>query len=527
MGQERLRRVTESDKEQLFVWTNDPVTRMQSFSQEPVSWENHCAWFERKIKDPDCYHYILEADGEAAGVIRLDRHAPEETAVVANYSEKSGIYRISYSIAPQKRGQGYGKKLLQLAEYHAAVEIADCGILLGEVKKENTASARCFEALGYRKSEAFAADQVTAEVLENSQEYCFTKNVDPSGCIYFRADAGKTVGNGHVMRCLTIADACREQGMYPVFLTADAEPLPMIKARGYQARVFGTDYRDMEAELSDYAKLVPIGAVIVLDSYFLNEGYVRELNERGYRLVWLDDLGQQELSVDLLINYNLYADELGYTERFEGDKAVEPPKYLLGAAYAPLRPVFTKQAYEVRTQLQRILITTGASDPCSAGYRFARALAEAGVAQEIQVICGIYNKDIEELKRLSAEMEKCGKTKVRLLQNLTDLSDVMYDSDLAVAAAGSTLYELCAVGVPTLVYDFADNQKQGARAFATRAESVYLGDLRTDAEQAAEKVCAAARRFADPGERQKLSARMQSISDGRGAKRIAEALGQL
>jgi len=512
MGQERLRRVTESDKEQLFVWTNDPVTRMQSFSQEPVSWENHCAWFEKKLYDPDCYHYILEADGEAAGVIRLDRHGTQETETTTKASGQKDIYRISYSVAPQLRGRGYGKKLLQLAEYHAAVEIADCGWLFGEVKKENIASAGCFEALGYRRCE------------ENEAEYGFIKSVDFSRCIYFRADAGKTIGNGHVMRCLTIADACRKQGMYPVFLTADTEPFGMIEARGYLAQAFGTDYRDMEAELPAYERLVPAGATVVLDSYFLKEGYVSALNKRGYRLVWLDDLGEQKLPVKLLINYNLYADELGYLKRNAAGES--ETQYLLGAAYAPVRPVFTKKKYEVRTTLERILITTGASDPYSAGYRFAKALCEAAAAREICVICGNYNQDIERLEKLSEQTEMSGGAKVRILQGLTDLSDVMYDSDLAVAAAGSTLYELCAVGVPALVYDFADNQKQGAQAFARKAQSVYLGDLRVDADKAEEKLCAAVRQFADMEKRQALSRRMQGISDGKGAKRIAEILGQ-
>lgn len=520
MGQERLRSVTESDKELLFAWTNDPVTRRQSFSQEPVKWEEHCAWFEKKIHDPGCHHYLLEADGESVGVIRLERCEEAITGYDANQPdmteknktvEPKTCYRISYSIAPGKRGLGYGKKLLQLAEYHAALEIPDCGILAGEVKKENIASACCFETLGYVKDQRNLFGQ---EDAKDSQEFCFTKTIDRSRCIYFRADANESVGNGHVMRCLTIADACRKIGMYPVFLLADEKAQHMILKRGYLAHVFGTDYREPETELPQYRNSVQEKATLVLDSYFLTKQYVERLHEAGYWLVWLDDLGEQTYPVDLLINYNLYAQKFGYRKQ----------ECLLGAQYAPVRPTFTKKKYEVRQQLQRILITTGASDPYSAGYLFAKALAREALAKEICVVCGDYYKDFEKMQCLWAETEKSSSISIRLLKHITDLSDAMYESDFAIAAAGSTLYELCAVGVPTVVYDFADNQRMGAKAFAEQAQSVYLGDLRVQPMQAADAACRAIEQFTERKARQDLSERMQRISDGKGADRIAEML---
>ena len=521
MGQERLRSVTESDKELLFAWTNDPVTRRQSFSQEPVKWEEHCAWFEKRIHDPDCHHYLLEADGEPVGVIRLERCDEAITGYDANQPdmteknktvEPKTCYRISYSIAPGKRGLGYGKKLLQLAEYHAALEIPDCGILAGEVKKENIASACCFETLGYVKDQRNLFGQ---EDAKDSQEFCFTKTIDRSRCIYFRADANESVGNGHVMRCLTIADACRKIGMYPVFLLADEKAQDMILKRGYLAHVFGTDYREPETELPDYAQVACPGAVVVADSYFLTAAYMQRLHDMGYRLVWLDDLGIQEYPVTCLINYNLYAEELDYSKRKNPGIT-----YLLGAAYAPVRPVFRKKEYQVSKKLRQILITTGAGDPYHAGYLFADALLKEDPDWEVTVICGAYHNDVEALEKLAQASEG----RLRVMRNLTDLSDIMSASDLAIAAAGSTLYELCAVGVPTLVYEFADNQHPGAEAFAKKVGSVRLGDLRTQAAQATQTACKEVRQLAEPEKRQRISEQMKRLSDGHGAERIAEEL---
>lgn len=520
MGQERLRRVTESDKERLFVWANDPVTREQSFSQETISWEKHCAWFAQKMQDRSCFHYILEADNEPVGVLRLDCCETAYDKLDGNTDAFAvtgeNAYRISYSVAPGQRGHGYGKKILQLAEYHAVMDIPDCAVLLGEVKAGNTASLRCFESRGFHRKEVLTDENVDGR----ESELCFRKHLDRTACIVFRADANASVGNGHVMRCLTIADACFKAGMYPIFVCAGTEAEELIQGRGYTVKILHTDYRKVEDELPKWKEWIPEGSFVVLDSYYLTKAYVDELLKKGYRTVWLDDTGEQKYTVNLLINYNLYAEELGYETRYRD----EHTKCLLGAAYAPVRPAFCKKVYQVRNNLERVMITTGAADPHHAGFFFAKELAESGLVKEIDIVCGPYHDDILRLRELAARMQENGRTQIKILQNLSDLSDVMYHSDLAIAAAGSTLYELCAVGVPTFTYLFADNQRQGAFAFARQAKSVCLGDVRTDVDRMREMLCGEIQRLQEPKCREALSRYMQDVSDGRGAERIAETM---
>lgn len=336
--------------------------------------------------------------------------------------------------------------------------------------------------------------------------------------LYIRADANAHIGNGHIMRCLTIADACAEQGMQPVFLLADETPQELITARGYEARIFGTDYRNMESELPLYGKMTEQGATILADSYFLTMEYMEQLRELGYHVAWMDDLGAQSYPADCLINYNLYAQELDYHKRTQKEIC-----YLLGASYAPVRPSFRKAVYKVKKQLRNILITTGASDPYHAGCLFAEALLCADPDWQVSVICGAYNTDMEKLEKMA---ENYGH-RLRVLQHLTDLSDVMYGSDLAITAAGSTLYELCAVGVPALVYKFADNQHQGAEAFSRKTGRCCLGDLRVHPKEAVKTACEEAERLKDPEARRKISEQMKELSDGCGASRIAKELGTL
>lgn len=151
-----LREVTTQDMTILFDWTNDPVTRKNSFQTEPVLWEEHIMWLNRKLNDENCFFYIMTDGDENYGTIRLDYHQEESSAL------------ISFSIDSKYRGHGLGNHLLALAEKKASEVSTDNIViktLIGEVKKENVVSSKCFEKNGYiLKSE------------ENG-EYVFVKNI--------------------------------------------------------------------------------------------------------------------------------------------------------------------------------------------------------------------------------------------------------------------------------------------------------------------------------------------------------------
>ena len=106
--------------------------------------------------------------------------------------------------------------------------------------------------------------------------------------------------------------------------------------------------------------------------------------------------------------------------------------------------------------------------------------------------------------------------------------------DLALSPAGTTLYELCAVGVPTASFIIADNQIASANAFAQNDAIPCLGDVRTN-EESIKKEAAHWVTSMNPYVRNQaasarllryrnISKRMQQLVDGNGAVRIADAL---
>lgn len=127
----------EEHKELLFAWVNDPLTRRQSFCEDPVSWEEHCAWYQKILESSDRKLYVCLHNGTAVGTLRLELSGDEA--------------RISYSIASAFRRRGYGAELLKAAERLAAKAFPETKILTAEVKPENAVSASLFRRLGYEE----------------------------------------------------------------------------------------------------------------------------------------------------------------------------------------------------------------------------------------------------------------------------------------------------------------------------------------------------------------------------------------
>lgn len=130
-----LRPVTGADAKLLFEWTNEAETRTNSFSSEPVLWENHVQWLEKKLADENCLFFIMMSEDSPVGTIRLDVEKESKTGT------------ISYSIDKGFRGMGLGGRMLALAEEKA--KEAGVHSLVGGVKPENKASGKCFLKNGY------------------------------------------------------------------------------------------------------------------------------------------------------------------------------------------------------------------------------------------------------------------------------------------------------------------------------------------------------------------------------------------
>ena len=340
--------------------------------------------------------------------------------------------------------------------------------------------------------------------------------------IYLRADGNEHIASGHLMRCLTIARALRQKEVLPIFLVSDTTSIEMLHnmftpeekaAHAVPIIHMQTDYSDLEQELPVLERILKAQNphCLLVDSYYATAEYLESL-EGLCPIAYLDDLQAFDCQLDLVINYDLSPDTAFYQKA---------KKVLTGGAYAPLREQFSLQQYHVWEQVKDMLISTGATDPWYiAADLTEKLLADPNWADtSIHVMTGSMHQSRERLLALAADHPQ-----IILHENVKDMASLMMECDLALSAGGTTLYELCAIGVPALSFAFADNHLPGIRDFAAADLVPTLGDVRKDPEFVSHAADALTKLASDHALRSNQSSRMRMTIDGAGADRIAGAL---
>lgn len=553
-----LRRASKEDCDLIFDWANDPVVRAAAFHTEPIPYKSHIVWYHNLLNNPNVVPYIF-CEKETKKPVAQIRFAIEE-----------GKALISYSVSSEYRGCGIGTKMIQMAQEKLLKERPEVTTFVAQVKYENPASARIFEKCGY----------VEEELLEYKE---FTCKIQP---LFIRVDGNKTIGLGHVMRCLSIADAASKMGFQVQFLVADDSVADLIMDRDYNVIILGTDYQDMEAELPVLYKvwnqMLPQKDAIekkqpldesenalehtkplcLVDSYQMTESYLKQLSQY-MRVAVLDDLFAMDYPVDMVINYNIYGDLLLEKETKNHDR-----KHLTGVSFAPLREQFILKREELISQHEKneksgegkeiqatfekqedfqILISTGGSDSLCLAEKISRALMENNWCEQLDhlnaqkdmkqrgcedfrplhlhIVCGALNPNKEAL--LSLEKEYQGKITVHM--DVQDMAGLMSQCDMAVTAAGSTVYELSTLGIPFVLYYFVENQKLIAEHAKKILGVTNAGDFSTEPEnQVMDRILDETKHlYEDTLARKKLSMRLSELVDGRGADRIAKEFRKL
>ncbi len=130
-----LRPATSHDRERYFQWANDPIVRQNSLCDDEIKWTGHCEWFARQLASHRVHLLVAIRNDQPVGQIRFT-------------SRETNDWEVAFSVAPEARGSGVGKQLLQLGT--AWMTDRGCGPLTATVKATNRASARCFERLGWQ-----------------------------------------------------------------------------------------------------------------------------------------------------------------------------------------------------------------------------------------------------------------------------------------------------------------------------------------------------------------------------------------
>ena len=179
--------------------------------------------------------------------------------------------------------------------------------------------------------------------------------------IGIRADASPQLGMGHVMRCISIAQALSGIGVESIFICANDYPAETVLAYGFEINVLDSDYKMMESEIVPMLEVVDqlnLSGILV-DSYYATDYYLSCMQER-VSVVYIDGLYRCKADIAGVINYNAAAHIEEYEKRFEGKKTT----LMVGLAFTPLRNEFRMKSGNkvIRKKVASILLTTGATD---------------------------------------------------------------------------------------------------------------------------------------------------------------------
>ncbi len=336
----------------------------------------------------------------------------------------------------------------------------------------------------------------------------------------FRCDASVEIGTGHAMRCMALAQAGQDEGGHAVFAMAQATPA--VEERLQREGVEVVQVKAVVGSAEDLRQTIALGrgqqaSWVVVDGYRFGADFQAALKAAGLKLLFIDDDGQAgRYSADLVLNQNAHADESLYSDR-------KPhTRLLLGSRYVLLRREFDRWREwkrEIPARARKVLITMGGSDPDNLTSRAIEALMEAGLeGLEAAVVVGGSNPYLESVRRLSA----AGGESVRLLTEPSNMPELMAGADLAVIAAGGTLWELLFMGCPVLSY--ARNPVQ-ARIISQLSEEGIVQGLGYLRECSQTQAAAALAELANSQERRARFSRLaRECVDGQGAGRVIEWL---
>lgn len=334
--------------------------------------------------------------------------------------------------------------------------------------------------------------------------------------VLFRTDCDAGQGMGHIMRCTALARAFAAAGHAVVFACGKPDSIAFARSVGIEVLdLTGLDSAGELKKMRRYSGEKMLG-VMLADSYEFSPGYLG-LMDGIAPTVFIDDLYTDGLDITAIVNGNITSDLARYRELYPAGR----PALLIGTEYAMLREEFRGLGgFDTSRELRRILISSGGSDPYSASVVITESLLASPALADatISVMVGPLNNNIDNLRSLAYRERR-----VSVLEGVTDVAALMRSCDIAVAAAGGTLNELCACGVPSVAYALADNQLAAVDAFANASAALGVGAVWD--EGFCERLTAAVEVLAtDEKKRSELSANACDLFDGRGADRIVDEL---
>jgi len=317
--------------------------------------------------------------------------------------------------------------------------------------------------------------------------------------VIFRVDASIEMGTGHVMRCLSLAEKLKNNNYRSIFVSREHKGNlnHLIKSQGHGLysleanREIGSSLDDLNWNKhahwlgetldcdSDETKRIlkkELPDWLVVDHYALDANWEKEVQSLTTKLMVIDDLADRQHESNLLLDQT-------YGRQKEDYKGLLPDlcKVLVGSKHSLLRNEFaiyrepSLRRRSTNQDLRSILISMGGSDKDNFTALVLKQLKNCSLPSytEIKVVLASSSPWIKEVTKISNLMP----WKTEVIIDSRSMAELMSKADLSIGAAGSTSWERCCLGLPTIQMVTADNQKFIAESLASAGAIKLLENI--------------------------------------------------
>ena len=356
--------------------------------------------------------------------------------------------------------------------------------------------------------------------------------------ILFRVDSSTDIGSGHVARCVVFANKLRQNKFNCIFICRDLDGnfCELIRSNGF--RVFllpakpssNTDKNKMLQEIlhgcdweADAAETIGLITTfkphwLIVDHYSIDYRWETEIKKHCENIFVIDDLADKAHNCKVLLNQNL-----GHSFQTYQHLVSPACTLLIGPKYSLLSPKYRIVRESCKTRVlpvKSVLVYFGASDKYHLTQKTVETITEQFSKLTIKVVLPRGCIQYDTIKSMK-------NTNIKLLSNLPDLTSCIKEADVSIGASGSTSWERCCLGLPTLLVSYAENQIGIAKTLEMAGACVYVCHHKTGDETKAKLLNRINTLIYDPIRFCAMSRSSFDLVDGLGTERVFQKFKEL
>jgi UDP-2,4-diacetamido-2,4,6-trideoxy-beta-L-altropyranose hydrolase len=289
--------------------------------------------------------------------------------------------------------------------------------------------------------------------------------------IIIRADGGTSIGMGHIVRCIALADMLKNDFNIVFAIQKPVESVIKTIHTITQMIIHLPQTDDYTADATNFTTYLNTNDIVILDGYNFKTEYQKSIKDKGCKLVCIDDLHAWHQYADIVINHaegiqaSVYSTE-DYTQLY------------LGLNYVLLRSPFLHgdNPNKKLNSIKKVFISMGASDIANNSGKFTEALISLPGIEEIHLMLGSINPNLNVIQNL---IDTNKQVKIIPHFDISDeeLRELLRQCDIAICPASSISLECCATGIGLISGYTAENQMDNLNSLDKRKTLVNFGDL--------------------------------------------------